>query len=165
MIQYELDNQGYVRILWATILYTVLLVSVIGTILLMHLCLFHLFLRKFSSLLIKASFKIHSIGVIGLTTYEFVMRQRAMIKENGTTQNAATTTDKQIEERNNQLNDGIRFFVNLKQNIESKFRTNKVVDNHDLPQHSSTNVAGEKSNQINFESVVVNYNKANELKI
>ncbi|KAH7638528.1 hypothetical protein HUG17_2561 [Dermatophagoides farinae] len=64
IVHYEFDNEGTIKIIWSIILYITLVVSTISTLLLLHLCIFHIFLN-----------------IIGESTYEFVMRQRSLLKQ------------------------------------------------------------------------------------
>ncbi|KAH9421194.1 hypothetical protein DERP_010135 [Dermatophagoides pteronyssinus] len=75
IVHYEFDNEGLPRILWSILLYITLFISSITTILLLHLCIFHIFLN-----------------IIGESTYEFVMRQRSLLKQARQSPSSSTST-------------------------------------------------------------------------
>ncbi|UXI17855.1 E3 ubiquitin-protein ligase [Sarcoptes scabiei] len=64
IVHLEIKNEGTIKFVWSIIIYIIMIISSISFLLLLHLCIFHIFL-----------------AFVNQSTYEFVMRQRTLMKQ------------------------------------------------------------------------------------
>lgn len=113
---FEANNEGYVRVMWQALLYTTLAFSAIAFLLLTHLCGFHIFLK-----------------CVGMSTYEFVMKQRAINREN-----AARSEKLKLSKAEAKAAKRARYLDNIKANLAKQYRLNNKIQTGDFSSESKS---------------------------